>query len=362
MNIDQLLESETELTHGKGESSSIIISTRVRLARNLEKFPFPGWAKKSQKSDILSTCLNAVSNLPEMKSGTSLTIEALEELEKQILMERRLISRELTGCKEGAGVCFSKDQSLSIMVNEEDHLRIQGVQEGFHFKALWESVSKLDSRLEEELDYAFSRELGYLTACPTNVGTGLRCSAMMHLPGLVLSNQMEKVVRAVNQLGIAVRGLFGEGSDASGSIFQISNQQTLGESEEDIIERLHNVLTSLLDQENNARLVLLEKEPAKLYDKIGRAYGVLKHGHLLSSAEAMKLLSLIRLAIDLKLLPGKYRRTMDRILIESQPGHIQYATGGKGTPHDRDEHRAKYIREQFSALPILNFDKLDKNS
>ncbi len=358
MKIDRILENPGALAEALGEGTPVVISTRVRLARNLEKYPFPGWAKKSQKKDILSSCLNALGKLSEMENSDSLAIEDLEDLEKQILMERRLISRELMGCREGAGVCISQDQTLSIMVNEEDHLRIQLVSRGFQFQQLWEAVNLVDSKLEEDLDYAFSCDLGYLTACPTNVGTGLRCSAMMHLPGLVLSSQMEKVVRAVNQLGIAVRGLFGEGSDASGSIFQISNQQTLGESEEDIYARLHNVLTSVLEQEKNARLVLLEKERAKICDKIGRAYGVLQHSHILSSAETMKLLSLLRLAVDLDLFPSKFRRSVDRIMIESQPGHIQYACRGKGAPEERDEHRATYIREQLSTWPTLNFDKL----
>ncbi len=358
MKIDRILENPGASAEALGEDAPVVISTRVRLARNLEKYPFPGWAKKSQKQDILSSCLNALGKLTEMENSDSLAIEDLEDLEKQILMERRLISRELMGCREGAGVCISQDQTLSVMVNEEDHLRIQLVRRGFQFQQLWEAVNSVDSKLEEDLDYAFSCDLGYLTACPTNVGTGLRCSAMMHLPGLVLSSQMEKVVRAVNQLGIAVRGLFGEGSDARGSLFQISNQQTLGESEEDIYARLRNVLTSLLEQEKNARLVLLEKERAKICDKIGRAYGVLLHSHILSSAETMKRLSLLRLAVDLGLLPSQFRRGVDQIMIESQPGHIQYSCGGKCAPQERDEHRAKFIREQLSTWPTLNFDKL----
>ena len=187
---------------------------------------------------LLSACLKAVGKLPEMKNGTSLTIETLEDLEKQILMERRLISRELTSCKEGAGVCFSKDQSLSIMVNEEDHLRIQGVQEGFHFKELWDVVNMVDSRLEEELDYAFSRELGYMTACPTNVGTGIRVSVMLHLPALRLTGEIEKVRRAARDMRLAVRGLFGEGSEALGDLYQVSNQTTLGRSEQEPIRRV----------------------------------------------------------------------------------------------------------------------------
>src|SRR5690606_24022410 len=168
--------------------------------------------------------------------------------------------RELSTVSEGAGVVISKDQSVSVMINEEDHLRIQVMKSGFRFKQAWTAINGVDSALEDGLDFAFSTKIGYLTACPTNLGTGMRASAMMHLPALVISNQMEKVVRAVNQLGMVVRGLFGEGSDASGSIFQISNQTTLGESEDDIIKRLGSVLQSIIEHELNAREKLLEAD------------------------------------------------------------------------------------------------------
>ena len=255
--------------------------TRIRLARNLSGQPFPGWAKPAQREKILEDCREAVTSTGVMKRGLSVGVGELGDLEKRILVERHLISRELSGSKQGSGVVISKDQAFSVMINEEDHLRIQMLRAGFQLKKAWAAINEMDSELEETLDFAFSPTLGYLTACPTNLGTGMRASAMMHLPALVIANQMEKVVRAVNQLGMVVRGLFGEGSDASGSIFQISNQTTLGESEEEILKRLSGVLQSIIEHELNARARLLEADSGKLFDKIGRAFGILQNGHVL---------------------------------------------------------------------------------
>jgi protein arginine kinase len=276
MTVQSLLATPSELTDTASSKCAIVLMTRIRLARNLAGNPFPGWAKDAQRGLILETCREAVGAVPQMKKSLNATLDELSDLEKQILVERHLISRELSGAKTGAGVVISKDQAFSIMINEEDHLRIQTLRAGFQLKKTWNAINELDSALEEKLDYAFSSDLGYLTACPTNLGTGMRASAMMHLPALVISGQMEKVVRAVNQLGMVVRGLFGEGSDASGSIFQISNQTTLGESEEDIIKRLGSVLNSIVEHEINARARLIENDAAKLHDKIGRAYGICK--------------------------------------------------------------------------------------
>jgi protein arginine kinase len=310
--IQPLLDAEAELTHGSSAGSAIVLSTRIRLARNLQDMPFPGWANESQRRDILTRCREAVIALPKMKEGYIFEMKELSELERQVLVERHLISRELSSAKAGAAVVISKDQSCSFMINEEDHLRLQIMKTGFQFKRIWKTTDALDSALEDRVEMAFSSDLGYLTACPTNVGTGLRASIMMHLPGLVISGQMEQVIRGINHLGMTVRGLFGEGSDASGSIFQISNQQTLGETEEDIIARLDKVLHKIVLQEKNARARLIETNRLKLIDKIGRSYGTLRHGYLINSSEAMNFLSLIRLAVDLNLLPTEYRTHVDR--------------------------------------------------
>jgi len=241
------------------------------------------------------------------------------------------------------------------MINEEDHLRIQALRPGFQLTKAWSVINDLDSALEEHLNYAFSQERGYLTACPTNLGTGMRASAMMHLPGLVISGQMEKVVRAVNQLGMVVRGLFGEGSEASGSIFQISNQTTLGESETDILSRLSNVLGTISGHERNARARILENDASTLFDKIGRAYGILRNSHLLNSSESMNLLSLLRLGVDLGNFPASERPRIDRLFMETQPGHLQRARKGELDPQQRDLLRAALLRTEFAKVAPPDF-------
>ena len=363
MTIAALLDTPSELTDSASSKTAIVLMTRVRLARNLAGHPFPGWAKPAQRGEVFATCRAAVAAIPQMKRGCNVAIADLSDLERQILVERHLISRELSGTKSGGGVVISKDQAVSVMMNEEDHLRIQVLRSGFNLKKAWSTINELDSALEESLDFAFSPTLGYLTACPTNLGTGMRASAMMHLPALVISNQMEKVVRAVNQLGMVVRGLFGEGSDASGSIFQISNQTTLGESEEDIIKRLGSVLQSIVEHEVNARAKLLEADPGKLLDKVGRAYGILQNSHLLSSSEAMNLLSLIRLGVDLGAFPDGNRSVIDRLFIEAQPGHLQHAQKGEFEPGQRDVLRAARLRSEFANFtrPDFTFHQNEKN-
>jgi protein arginine kinase len=360
MKINELIASTSELTDTAASKSAVVLMTRIRLARNLSRQPFPGWAKESQRREVLATCLQAVSSLPQMKRGLAAAVDDLNELERQILVERHLISRELSHAKSGSGLVISKDQSCVVMINEEDHLRIQVLRAGFQFKKVWNAIDAIDTELEEHLDYAFSPNLGYLTACPTNLGTAIRASTMMHLPALVISGQMEKVVRAVNQLGMAVRGLFGEGSDASGSIFQISNQTTLGETEEDIIKHLTGVLNTIIEQELNARERLIESEPTKLFDKIGRAYGILQHGFLLNSGEAMNLLSLIRLGIDLGIFPDTHRAVVDRLFIECQPGHIQHNAKGTVEAGQRDVLRGQLLRGEFAKLPGPDFSSAGK--
>ncbi|ACB75958.1 protein arginine kinase [Opitutus terrae] len=355
MTIASLLDSPSELTDTVSSKTAVVLMTRIRLARNVAGNHFPGWAKPAQRAQTYGLCRDAVLATTAMKKSLAVEIGDLSELEKQILVERHLISRELSGGKNGSGVVISKDQCFSVMINEEDHLRIQVLRAGFQLKKAWSAINELDTAIEDRLDYAFSPSLGYLTACPTNIGTGLRASAMMHLPALVIANQMEKVVRAVNQLGMVVRGLFGEGSDASGSIFQISNQTTLGESEDEIIKRLGSVLTSIVEHELNARQKLIEADRGKLFDKIGRAYGILQNSHVLSSGEAMNLLSLLRLGVDLHIFPEENRATIDRLFIEAQPGHLQHAQKGEFEPNQRDLLRAGRLRTEFANFPQPNF-------
>lgn len=355
MTIESLIDTPSELTDATNSQTAIVLMTRIRLARNLAAAPFPGWARPAQREEAYDICRTAVSSVPALKRSLSAGVTELSDLEKQILVERHLISRELSGAKAGSGVVISANQALSVMINEEDHLRIQVLRAGFQLKKVWNTINDLDSALEEHLDFAFSPSQGYLTACPTNLGTGMRASAMMHLPALVIGGQMEKVVRAVNQLGMVVRGLFGEGSDAGGSIFQISNQTTLGESEPEIIKRLGGVLNTIIEHETNARQRLIENDSGKLFDKIGRAYGILQNSHLLNSAESMNLLSLIRLGIDLKVFPEAERPRVDRLFIEAQPGHLQHACKGEFEPGQRDLLRAGLLRSEFAKFAQPDF-------
>jgi protein arginine kinase len=338
------------------ERQPVVLSTRVRLARNLNGPPFPARANANQRRDVLKTCADALAALPKLKGGSLHEMEKLNNDERALLVENHLISKELTDSKDSA-VFISRDQTCSVMINEEDHLRIQIVRGGFQLKKAWTQAGDLDTGLEKALELAFSPKFGYLTACPTNVGTGMRASAMLHLPGLVLSGQMEKVVRAVGADGLAVRGWFGEGSDATGSIFQISNQHTLGFSETDILAHLEHWLKNVIEQEENARLRLLEADDMRLFDQITRAFGILQNALLLTSAEAMGALSFMRLACDFGLLSPNVRADIDRLLIECQPAHVQAASNSKNV-RMRDSHRALLVLKVFRPLPPIDFRKL----
>lgn len=359
MTVQDLIYEKAELTHSKAIPEPIILSTRIRLARNLENYYFPDWAKPSKRKEIFKVCKDSISKLKAFDSASTLKCEELTDVESGALVERHLISPEFAQKKEGSGVLVNFDQSIAIMINEEDHLRIQVLRNGYKFNATWKIIDELDNQIDELLDYAFSPNLGYLTACPTNLGTGLRASIMMHLPGLVIVGQMEKVIRACNHLNLAVRGIYGEGSEATGSIFQISNQQTLGESEVEIIRKLSGVLDTVIEQEKNARRQLMEMEQVRMFDKIGRAFGILRNGYSVNSNEAMNLLSLMRLGVDFNILENRYRRMIDRLLIETQPSHIQLMMGEDVDPAERDSFRAMILREKFRAIDSLNFEDLN---
>lgn len=351
MPIHNILTSSGEWMRSDGPHSQIVVSSRVRLARNLKQHAFPGWAKKTERLQILETIKPRVEELPEMSEAFSVYSQDLSALEKQVLVERHLISREHAAKGVGSAVVMNRKQTLSIMINEEDHLRMQSIRSGLQLKAVFKAIDKVDSALEEKLDFAFHSRLGYLTACPTNVGTGMRASAMVHLPALVMSEQINQVIQAVNKIGLAVRGLYGEGTEALGNFFQVSNQTTLGEKEEDIILRLHKVIEQIIEHEQNARQMLLQKKPNTLLDHIGRGYGILRHAYSMSSKEALNLLSFIKLGIDLSLLPENARQSIDELFIETQPAHLQKGSQQKLAADERDALRAEIIRVKLKDLP-----------
>jgi protein arginine kinase len=347
MTIDDFLPSPAESAKREGPHSRIVMSSRVRLARNLRGMPFPGWARKPDRVKALESIRPAVEALPEMVGAFSETMDALSPLDRQILVERHLISREHAAKSTGSGLVLNRDQSLCVLINEEDHLRMQALRPGLQLPAVWQAIDHVDSALERQLHYAFSRELGYLTACPTNLGTGIRVSAMLHLPALVLDEQINQIIASVNKLGLAVRGLYGEGTEALGNVFQVSNQMTLGETETEIVERLSKVVAQLIEHEENARGRLLEKKPKMIFNHVGRAYGILANAHSISSKETMNLLSLLRLGLDLGCFPGADRWLVDELFMVTQPAHLQKRFTEKLSADERDLLRADMLRERL---------------
>jgi len=296
---------------------------------------------------VLETIQPAVSSLPEMADSFAGAMDNLTNLDKQILVERHLISREHAAKSVGSGLVVNREETFSVMINEEDHLRMQALRPGLQLRQAWTAIDAFDSELERKLSYAFDNELGYLTACPTNLGTGIRVSAMLHLPGLVLGEQINPIIQSVNKLGLAVRGLYGEGTEALGNVFQVSNQMTLGESESMIVERLEKVLSQIIEHEENARQTLLEKKPKVVFNHIGRAYGILANAHSISSKETMNLLSLMRLGVDMGLFPGADRALVDELFLITQPAHLQKQLSDKLSAEERDLLRADMVRERL---------------
>jgi protein arginine kinase len=345
--IHSFLVAPAEIAKRKGPHDRIVMSSRVRLARNLKEAAFPGWAKKPERIRVLDLIRPAIEGLGDMKDSFSETMDSLSTLDKQILVERHLISREHAAKSAGSGLVLNREETLCVMINEEDHLRMQALRPGLQLRQAWTAIDQADSQLEKKLEFAFSPEWGYLTACPTNIGTGIRVSAMLHLPGLVLAEQINPIIQSVNKLGLAVRGLYGEGTEALGNVFQVSNQMTLGESEGQIVERLEKVLAQIIEHEENARANLLEKKPKMVYNHIGRAYGILANAHSISSKETMNLLSLMRLGVDVGLFPGVDRSLVDELFIMTQPAHLQKQHSEKLSAEERDLLRADMVRERL---------------
>ena len=356
MRFTTLVKHPADWMTGKSKDNSVVITSRIRLARNIRDVSFPGWAMKGERKDILEIILPEVNKLTKMKNGFSQELSKLDSLQKQVLVERHLISREQAARGEGCAAVVNRKQSLSLMINEEDHLRMQSICAGMHLREAYDLLDTIDGELEAKLNYAYDSNLGYLTACPTNLGTGMRASAMLHLPALVLTDQISQVLQAVNKIGLAVRGLFGEGTESLGDLFQISNQSTLGESEGAIIERLERVITQVANHERNARLKMMEEDRDQLSNKIGRAYGVLKHAHLFDSKEAFTHISLLRLGADLGYFEEGTRQLCDSLMMEIQPAHLQLYAGKELEPEKRDLIRAEIIRDQLQNLdpPAIN--------
>ena len=355
MEFATLLKHPAEWMRTSGPQNDIVITSRVRLARNLDRHPFPGWAESDQRTDVMETVRPVIENLSEMERAFSEEMTNLSAIEKQVLVERHLVSREHAAKGPGCATVMNRSQTISIMINEEDHLRMQSIRPGLQLLAAYNSLNEIDSDLDKKVNFAFDDRYGYLTACPTNLGTGMRASAMLHLPGLVLSEQINSTIQGANRIGLAVRGLYGEGTEAMANLFQISNQTTLGTSEEEVIEHLAKVIDRVIENEQNARLKMLEDKPTMIKDQIGRAYAVLKYAHIISSKEALNFLSMIRLGCDLGFFPDDDRESINILLTEIQPAHLQISAKCKLTPEERDTLRADIIRTKLKDLTPPDF-------
>jgi protein arginine kinase len=347
MNIDELTGASGEWLRGTGPESDIVMCSRIRLARNLADFPFINRASRGEKAEIENHFKTAIA-----EAGMELSyvdVLGLNNLDRQFLVERQLISRELAASEGPRGVAIGPRETMSIMVNEEDHLRIQMMLSGLALAENWERINKVDDQIEETLTYAFSPQLGYLTACPTNVGTGIRVGVMLHLPALVQTKQIDKVFRALHKINLAVRGLYGEGTQAFGDFYQISNQQTLGKSETDLIGNLTDVIPQIITYERQARQELLNQRRQHLHDQVSRAYGVLKTAHTITSEETMHLLSSVRLGINLGLIDDLDIPTVNELFIHTQPAHLQKLQGRPLEVDERNIARAAYLRSRLTS-------------
>ncbi len=347
MNLESLTHTSGEWLRGTGPESDIVISSRIRLARNLAAFPFCNRASNYQKGEIEALVKEHVPRLELDPRLAYLSLATLSTLDRQMLVERQLISRELASAEGPRGVALGPQETVSLMVNEEDHLRLQVMRSGFALDEAWQQIDRVDDLIEQRLSYAFSDDFGYLTACPTNVGTGMRSSVMLHLPALEYTKQIEKVFRALQKINLAVRGLYGEGSRPAGHFYQISNQVTLGKSETTVLNEIHSVIPQIISYERQARQSWLRDNRQGLQDKVSRAHGTLCSATMMTSEETMELLSFVRLGINLGLVGDVTIPTVNELFIHTQPAHLQKLVGASLDGEERNAARARYLRTRL---------------
>ncbi len=326
------------------KQNDLVISSRIRLARNIEGFPFSQWASSSDLKRIAEQVKEASSQSSHLKNATIYSIEELEPVDRHFLAERYMISQEFAKSGIERYVAITSEQTSSLMINEEDHIRMQVLMAGSNLTKTWEQINAIDNELESVLNFSFSNTYGFLTACPTNLGTGIRCSVMVHLPALVMSRKIEKVLSAVTQIGLTVRGLSGEGSEITGNLFQISNQWTLGISETETIGKIERILNQIIEQERQAQKQMQEENRVSLEDRVWRAYAVLRYAKVVSSNEAVELLSSLRLGKNIGILESPSYDQLNEMLIMLRPAHLQKRAGKQLSMVERDEYRAELIR------------------
>ncbi|MCX5696257.1 MAG: protein arginine kinase [Candidatus Omnitrophica bacterium] len=348
MQLNDLLNHTSEWLKGSGPNSDIVISSRIRLARNLDKENFPHWANKSQGATVLNIIKEGVAKVDYLKRTTFFNLADIDSVDKQFLVERHLMSLEQAQKSDSKALVVDDEEIVSIMINEEDHIRMQVMQSGFNLFEAWNIINAIDDNLARELNFAFLSNWGYLTACPTNAGTGMRGSVMLHLPALVMTRSIERVMAAIAKLSFTTRGLYGEGTQAMGNFFQISNQISLGPSEGEIIESINGLIRQIIEQEKQARESLLAKNSPLLEDRINRSLGILKSARIISSQETIELLSMVRLGCDAGIIKDIDRRVINELFIITQPAHLQKLENKKISAQERDLKRAELIRDKLN--------------
>lgn len=349
MILDDLRFDRCPWINAKGYLSDVVISSRIRLARNIADVPFAHWASDNQLKKVQGLCIEAIRKSQLLSELDLINIMDAPTLDRQFLRERHLISRELAEGNRYQMVAIDTGERTSIMINEEDHLRIQCLKPGLDLMGVWQSINRVDDEIETSVDYAFSSRYGYLTACPTNVGTGMRASLMVHLPGLVMTRNVEKVLQAVNQMGLTVRGIYGEGTEVQGNLFQVSNQVTLGISELELIEKLEKLTNKIIKNEKDAQTQVFREARETVEDRVWRAYSILSNARVISSEETLDLLSSVRMGVNMGLLKGITNEEVNELIICSRPAHLQKRAGDALDAHERDIMRADFIRERMKA-------------
>ncbi len=330
----------------------VVISSRVRLARNLTNYPFSLKIADKQAEELVEEIKGMTSDLNEgtNKKHYSCSLSSLSDMDKTAMVERHVISPNLVKQQQSSGLILSEDETISIMINEEDHIRIQGIVGGMNLEAAYELANRVDDIVSQKLDIAYDNKYGYLTSCPTNVGTGLRASCMVFLPALSSAQVIQRMFEELSKYGVTIRGIYGEGSKSLGSIYQISNQKTLGKTEQEIIYSLNNVVSQVVKQERLKRQEIKENYSDKLEDQVYRAYGVLKYARQLTADEAMTLLSQIKLGIDCGLIKFDKEVNIHKLMMGVQPGSLQWTIGKDVVSSQRDNSRAEYLRNEIPTI------------
>jgi protein arginine kinase len=349
MKLSDLTNHAGEWLRGSGPMSEVVISSRIRLARNVAGYHFLARCTRGQRSTLERKIRDIILESNVAPNMFYVDLEGAPEIDRQLLVERHLISKPHAAAEGARGVAVGENETVSIMINEEDHLRIQVLRSGLQLEEAWDQINKIDDTLEQKLDYCFHPRFGYLTACPTNVGTGIRVSVMLHLPALKLTGEIEKVFRAAKDMRLAVRGLYGEGTEATGDFYQISNQTTLGKSEDEIISDFkHMVIPKIIDYEHHARRTLVNDRTLALDDKVFRALGLLRSARLITSEDTLSFLSHLRLGVNLARTKDVDVRTINELFLLTQPAHLQKLQGKKLDGDLRRAARADYIRQRLN--------------